>query len=769
MSLISAKSKLIILFSAFALTSFSLRAEVCVEENGVTQSLKQATSHLNGNGTTKAAAGNFDQAVFDANYAYMEAQIARVEKRVLEHRLELGRLVPNGSRFSAVSLITPKSGLADSLFYESRTPLWYNQQVSLTLVELKKAEANWKELKRKVDSGEIKAEDFAKTRRTNTISVYQDYSDEMPHPEALVAAGALDREDGNSQELSSDQMKENQADASARRIAQSSSIERILPSIDYTDLTKLDYQNGIVELLRGEERRHQEVVLGSLRDEISKIADAKKESLELSADELSSISLALSERASLEFSNLAVGQSAARLRFVTSEDSRRRLRGQAIFSEQPRTKVFMADRRQREILQEMRNVVRFDPELLEALDLIAIGQKELIPPETLQRLRDVFESKEDMDGQAPEDVDEIAGLSDATQEEIWRLAQAIVEKRKTKTSPDQKLEASKEEVVSSEGLPVLEIGSSGSFFFLDQNSIDAKYQNVEEAIRDGYFDSSEAIHSPIETISQSEQSFLARVRAQEGEGRRPPADILADIPQPRCQGFSAICALVAMAQNMETEMAAYGRFEEQLSITEAWRKIFAHQYLGEIPSDDKIDSRLRDYFERRMARKITNDEYELLLKGGLSPNSIFEVLGTGVSAGWPVQGRPYLNWNETSVLENAKQVGLDSVESYKADQVSYGLIKTMVDEGLFPQVVIDSDARFLTEDWFVPVPTSPIWHVLQVVGTGRGVDPFDNQEKDFFYVIDSFVHNPMVYKVSVDKMLPMVREVKRVTGVSRRP
>ena len=81
--------------------------------------------------------------------------------------------------------------------------------------------------------------------------------------------------------------------------------------------------------------------------------------------------------------------------------------------------------------------------------------------------------------------------------------------------------------------------------------------------------------------------------------------------------------------------------------------------------------------------------------------------------------------------------------------------------------VLSSNARKLSgEDWLhIPPMTTGILHIAVIVGYGQSIDPRDMVEKPYFILRDSFVDQPMHYKVAVDELLPRITELHKITEV----
>ena len=100
-------------------------------------------------------------------------------------------------------------------------------------------------------------------------------------------------------------------------------------------------------------------------------------------------------------------------------------------------------------------------------------------------------------------------------------------------------------------------------------------------------------------------------------------------------------------------------------------------------------------------------------------------------------------------------------------EIDCSFIRLLIDNQQPPIVALSSNARKLSgEDWLhIPPMTTGIGHVAVIVGYGQSIDPRDMMEKPYFILRDSFVDQPMHYKVAVDELLPRITELHKITEV----
>ena len=96
--------------------------------------------------------------------------------------------------------------------------------------------------------------------------------------------------------------------------------------------------------------------------------------------------------------------------------------------------------------------------------------------------------------------------------------------------------------------------------------------------------------------------------------------------------------------------------------------------------------------------------------------------------------------NESSVSQSSS-VRVLNVEEYgrRGENISYNLLRALVDSNMPPILLINSDARVESEDWLNITRNGQYAHVLIVVGYGAtgAVNPFTLKDEPYLIVRDS--------------------------------
>lgn len=110
-----------------------------------------------------------------------------------------------------------------------------------------------------------------------------------------------------------------------------------------------------------------------------------------------------------------------------------------------------------------------------------------------------------------------------------------------------------------------------------------------------------------------------------------------------------------------------------------------------------------------------------------------------------------------------------SIETYSgvdlrdtANRIQF--LRLLVAQGKPPQVVINGEARTELEDWIEP-ESSDMMHIVNIVGYGEAIDPFDLKRKPYFLIRDSLGTKPIHYKVDAEKFADEVVEAYKITKV----
>ena len=101
-------------------------------------------------------------------------------------------------------------------------------------------------------------------------------------------------------------------------------------------------------------------------------------------------------------------------------------------------------------------------------------------------------------------------------------------------------------------------------------------------------------------------------------------------------------------------------------------------------------------------------------------------------------------------------------------EVSFPLLKSMIDHRMPPVLLISSDARKEAEDWISITKNGRFAHVFVVVGYGiDDIDPFTLRKGPYFLVRDSLASQPIHYKVSAKNLLDHSLGIFKVSQLER--
>ena len=112
-------------------------------------------------------------------------------------------------------------------------------------------------------------------------------------------------------------------------------------------------------------------------------------------------------------------------------------------------------------------------------------------------------------------------------------------------------------------------------------------------------------------------------------------------------------------------------------------------------------------------------------------------------------------------------VSVNSIEEYTGE-ISFLLLKTLIDHNKPPIVEIHSDAMQEAEDWIKITPQGSSAHVLVVVGYGTNeIDPFTLRKGPYFIVRDSLGQQPIHYKVRAQNLLKYSFGLLKISQLER--
>ncbi|MYE07857.1 MAG: hypothetical protein F4X95_03805 [Oligoflexia bacterium] len=113
-------------------------------------------------------------------------------------------------------------------------------------------------------------------------------------------------------------------------------------------------------------------------------------------------------------------------------------------------------------------------------------------------------------------------------------------------------------------------------------------------------------------------------------------------------------------------------------------------------------------------------------------------------------------------------VSIKNIEIYDGE-ITFNLLKTMIDHRKAPVLIIKSESREEVEDWINPTNSiGSIRHALVVVGYGTNdIDPFSLRRGPYFLVRDSLASQPIHYKVSAKNLLDNSLGILKVSQLER--
>ena len=112
-------------------------------------------------------------------------------------------------------------------------------------------------------------------------------------------------------------------------------------------------------------------------------------------------------------------------------------------------------------------------------------------------------------------------------------------------------------------------------------------------------------------------------------------------------------------------------------------------------------------------------------------------------------------------------VSIKDMEIYEGE-VTFALLKAMIDHRKPPILLISSDAREEVEDWINITNKGHFEHTFVVVGYGtEDIDPFTLSKGPYFLVRDSLTSRPITYKISPKNLLSHSLAVLKTSQLER--
>lgn len=214
----------------------------------------------------------------------------------------------------------------------------------------------------------------------------------------------------------------------------------------------------------------------------------------------------------------------------------------------------------------------------------------------------------------------------------------------------------------------------------------------------------------------------------------PSVDLSAQFQAPRVQGKSLACAAFAIVSDMET-------FKDVPSLSVGLAYAFA------TTNFDSIKYRnLQEYLMAETETKTVADLHRAVDQGVSSIESAIGQLEKHAIA--PEKSFPFDAAKFLPVDVNAIEKRLYVPKGFsQLEGIGTDLVKQLLAGGVAPMVTLDTDARYIYEDWILPSDGETIGHIVNVLGYGEAANPLDGTMTKYFLVRDSLAPRAIHYKI----------------------
>ena len=274
-------------------------------------------------------------------------------------------------------------------------------------------------------------------------------------------------------------------------------------------------------------------------------------------------------------------------------------------------------------------------------------------------------------------------------------------------------------------------------------------------------------------ISSNAIAFLEALNISFANSIASANDLSFMFLEPTLQGGSLSCVAHSVASDMEFEINKTTHRQVDIDEEYTYLKLQGSDYNWRNPISAEVKDKLSQgnwndhgYPDRSVRRR------------GFDFLDSFE--------GWDPFPLPFEHYNATAGVladiepgdhQRERQEVIDRLRSKPrytvgayvryAGPVGCFFIRLLIDNNQPPLVTLASNARKLSgEDWLhIPPMGTGILHTALIVGYGEGIDPRDMVKKPYFILRDSFVDEPIHYKVAADELLPQIRNISKITEV----
>ncbi len=232
----------------------------------------------------------------------------------------------------------------------------------------------------------------------------------------------------------------------------------------------------------------------------------------------------------------------------------------------------------------------------------------------------------------------------------------------------------------------------------------------------------------------------------------PSIDLSAQFQAPRIQGKSLACAAFAIVSDMET-------FKDVPSLSVGLAYAFA------TTNFDSIKYRnLQEYLMAETETKTVADLHRAVDRGVTSMESAIGQLEKHAIA--PEKNHPFDATNFIPKDVNAIEKRLYAPKGFsQIEGIDTNVVRQLLAGGVAPLLTIDTDARYIYEDWIVPAEGGTIGHVVNVLGYGEAANPLDGTMTKYFLVRDSLAPRAIHYKISDKDLASHLEGAIKLRGV----
>lgn len=233
-------------------------------------------------------------------------------------------------------------------------------------------------------------------------------------------------------------------------------------------------------------------------------------------------------------------------------------------------------------------------------------------------------------------------------------------------------------------------------------------------------------------------------------------DLSHRFPLPNCQGSTKACAAFAITSDLST-------FEGVPPLSAA----LAYAFMAGAGSKEKLPDHLFKHYLKSTGTKTYIDMHREKDRGVETVDASLETLKANLISpekNFPFNPKTLFPLNISDV--KGRKYGVESWEGV-VTRPTVGELRRLLQSGISVIASIDTESRRVVEDWIEPDPNSEseYYHVLNVVGYGTGVSPFDGRTTDYFIVRDSLTPTAGIhYRVRASDLIERIDALYKITS-----